>query len=144
MSPTFTPPSQTNVCTASSGIKKKKPRKSHSSTRSSDLGQGLSCLRPRRKSLPTQSTDLPRTSQSLVAEGQDLVLRTTEQTDRPFKRAIESEDSLPQKRARRESSQEFKASLNTLRPTGVHAIKPLTRTNLNLFQESMSNSASTL
>ena len=145
MSPTFTP-SQTNVCITSSGIIKKRHRKSHSPPSSTDLGQRSNRLRARRKSLPTQSTDLqtkPRTSQSFVPEGKDLVPRTTEQIDRPLKRTIGSEYPLAPKRARRESSQEFKASPNTSRPTGVHAIKPLTRTNLSLLQEIMSNSAST-
>ena len=63
----------------------------------------------------------PKTSQSLFSEGKEFI----------------------SKRARRESSQESKASPNTLRPTGINAIKPLTKTNLKLLQESMSNPACT-
>lgn len=142
----MSPPSQINVCTASSGIVEKRPRRFHSPPKSSDLGQWSSRLRARRKSLPNPSTDLqtkPKTSQSLVPEGQDLISRRTEQKDRPLKRTRESEEPLPAKRARLETSPEPKASPTTSRPTGIHAIKPLTKTNLKLLQESMSKSAST-
>ena len=69
--------------------------------------------------------------------------QTTEEKDRPLKRTLESEELLPAKRARLEPSQEPNASPNTSRHTGIHAIKPLTKTNLMLLQEEMSKSAST-
>ena len=124
MAPALTPSIQSSVCTAPSGIIKKRPRRSHTPPKSSDLDNWSSRLRARQKSSPTQTTELqmtPKTSQSLFPESKDFI----------------------SKRARCESSQESKASPSSLRPTVIHPVKPLTKTNLELLQESMSNPTST-
>ena len=80
---------------------------------------------------------MPKAARRVVPDGADVPASIDQGSG--VKRRLSSENSFPAKRTQLEPSKDVRTNENVPRPTGIHAVKPLTKTNLELLQDSMSN-----